>query len=545
MPFVSGYFRRSPGAGGSEPPATRQPSVSIFGADGRLLHGTGGPWAVRALRFESGLPGGFLSASFQIAGEGARTFRGRAGLKVVIHRGRRVLWWGWLEDLQRSGRGQGEQIDVTCLGPWQQVRERLSSPNYAGTVTGDQAIMDQLRSFCPDISTNYSEIAATGSNIAPLAWSYKPVADVVEMVCAAGNVSGQALLFAIWEPSLRGIGQYPTTAVSNPAMELGSGSPTGWSYTALSGSAGTWDVSTSRSPIRSLGTLRSAGAGTQTGYWHQDYIPCLASTWYLADYAVKFGLEGGGLGGHVNLGWYTSELAFISNPSLPTRTGGAVSEFTRYVDRVQSPANAAFVTVGLYALLPDVANATINWDDVYLYRETDQGPVDGRPKARLWARDLSGWEYKLLTRELDDGLQADETTRELANWVVASYGSSLYSDVAQDGTSQVAYRRRDAVVEAGQVAEGVAEAMRAAHLARHAAPALEVRPIRLSAPGAVHRPRGGLAWPEDLRAGDRLLIEDGVAAGRIVLLTRVSYDNGVVTLTPERADDVPLMLARR
>jgi hypothetical protein len=51
-------------------------------------------------------------------------------------------------------------------------------------------------------------------------------------------------------------------------------------------------------------------------------------------------------------------------------------------------------------------------------------------------------------------------------------------------------------------------------------------------------------WPEDLRAGDRVRIADGPDAGRVALLTRVEYADGVVTATPERPDDVPMLLAK-
>jgi hypothetical protein len=86
--------------------------------------------------------------------------------------------------------------------------------------------------------------------------------------------------------------------------------------------------------------------------------------------------------------------------------------------------------------------------------------------------------------------------------------------------------------------------MRDAYLARYKDPLTEANAFRVGRPGPIRTAHGGLVWPEELRAGDRLEVADGPLAGRVLLLTRVAYADGVVTYTPERPDDVPLLLAK-
>ena len=79
MPFVSSYYRRSPGASAGGTESTRRLDVALYQADGtNLLRSAGAEWALSSLQFESGLPGGFLSASFRIDGPVTRAWPGRA-----------------------------------------------------------------------------------------------------------------------------------------------------------------------------------------------------------------------------------------------------------------------------------------------------------------------------------------------------------------------------------------------------------------------------------------------------------------------------------
>lgn len=274
MPFVSAYFRRAPGmAAAAASAAGRRLDVAIYDVDGvnLLREATGGRYRVENLAFESGLPGGYLSASFRLAMPTARSWPGRAGLRTIIRRGNRVLWWGWIEDIRRSVRGRPEALDVTCLGPWQQLQQRLCSPNYSGTMYGDAAIATELAQGCPEISPDYTGLGATGVDLAPLTWTNQPVSDLVKVVCGAGNSAGQQLLFAVWEPSGRTTSGYPTALNTNPSFETeafaGAGVPVGWSpITSLGDGRLVWTTQIYNSPSHGARIQRGIVAGTQKGH---------------------------------------------------------------------------------------------------------------------------------------------------------------------------------------------------------------------------------------------------------------------------------------
>lgn len=551
MPYVSGYFRRAAGTAEDAPGMRRRLDVAIYDAAGTALlrEATGGRWGVKGLSFSSQLPGGFGACSFRLERPTARNWPGRAGLKVIVRRGNRVLWWGWIEDLRRAIRGGIEYVDVTALGPYQHVKQRLTSTGYTGTLYGDAALAEELFANCPDISTDYSGLALTSVNIAPLTWTNAPVSDLVTLVCDTGNSAGQPMLFAIWEPSGVGTTGRPEAVNPNPDFEeIGGGAPNHWSLIENTGDARMMTDSTIyNSPSHGAKVYRGVVAGTQNG-WMQtkagDYFAVTAGTTYVVDYWVYFGAVAS-MSCFARMNWYNAGGGTISQVNLTTRnsTGSAFS--ARYVETTVAPALSATCRFDLFFNLPDSgANSFLVFDDAYMYANGAAVETDERPKAWLWARDLTAADYLLYTAEMDTALQADETTRELANYVLGKYGSN-YTAAAQDATSQTLYRRRDAVADAGSASSAtVAAGVRDTYLARVKNPANEPAAFRLSRPGPVRTTNGAIVWPEDLRAGDRLQIADGPLAGRIVMLKSVEYSGGVVTCTPEREDDVPLLLAK-
>lgn len=548
MPFVTGYFRRSTGSAGASyliPP--RRLDVAIYGPDNTSLlrDRNGARYALEELSFDSGLPGGFLSANFVLRAPVAAQWPGRAGLRVIIRRGMKILWWGWIEDLQRTQRGRVEEISVTCLGPWQQVSQRLFSAAYATTLYGDAAIAQEMRTYCDMISTDYHQMLATGVNIAPLTWSNKKVSDLVKLVCDGGDSSGRPLLFAIWEPTYRAVNGYPISMLLNSNMEVGS--PASWTWATDIGSpVGTWTTAYSNSPSHGLMATRNATAGTQNGRWRQSNVVCSASTTYTLDYWIYFGGVAS-ISFYCQFDWYNSSGSYITTTNATVRNSTGAAGGTRYVEGISSPAGAVKFHISLRSSLPDSgSNAFTVVDDVYMYAPGSQVVIDALPRAHLWARNLSGTpDYYLYTQGLDSGLAVGETTRELTNAVLASYGSGSYTTYAQDAASQVLYRRRDRLVDAGNVSSTLANAVRDAHLASYKDPRSELSSWRLSSSASTALYRiGQRAWAEDLRAGHLVQIADGPSAGRVVLLRRVSYADGVVTVTPERPDDVPLLLAK-
>jgi hypothetical protein len=433
---------------------------------------------------------------------------------------------------------------VSALGPWQQAQQRVCSLAYTGTVYGDAAIVDQLALNCDEISTDVSRIQATNVGIADLSWSNQPVADLVTLVCSAGNAAGQEMLFAIWEPTHRTTNGYPTSLLLNSNMEAGSGSlPTEWNFAQSTGDpAATWITSNYRSPTRAVKITRGGAAGDQEGYLWQSNIPCTAGTQYTFDYQVYWGGVASN-NTHIYVAFYKADGSFISDAGT-SHLSGSTAGWNRFIDVYTAPALAAHFNIRCKTRLVDGgANSYAIWDDVYVCATGATPAVDVKPRAYLWSLDLAGWDYRLYSKLLESGLDIDDSTRDLANDVVASYGSSNYTGWAADTASQGLYRVRQHVVEAGSVTATVAERMRDVHLALYANPTTEPAPFRLSRPGAVVGEHGGAVNPAILKAGDRLCLADGPQAGTVWLLDRVVYADGVVTCTPRRGADAALLLA--
>lgn len=538
MPFVQGYFRSAPGGGGHGLLDRRRIDVAVYGADGTTLlrDNTGGRWNVSNITFGSTLPGGFATASFRLARPTVRAWAGRAGLKVIIRRGNQVLWWGWIEDIRRVIRGATEYMDVTCIGPYQVIQQRLCSPNYSATIYGQQALALELALNCPDIAGDYDGLTATGVDLHPLSWSNRPIADLVKLVCEAGNSSGQPMLFAIWEPQWFSFA--PVSILSNATFSWGF---TPWTDNDNGGAEwlpAQWPYY--HSAPYAVRAEYVSGAGSPTLV---QTASCNAATDYFMDFWTRFTTSGGNtVSVYYTLDWKNAGGGAISTTTGTTRSATVSTGWLHYTEAATSPALAASVVVTLHVSIPNVAGAICYLDDVYLYEE--QTPIL-LPKAYLWARDLTDYDYQLYTAELDSALPVDTTTRDLANNVLASYGASSYTAAAESSTSQTRYRQRDGLVAAGTAASAtVAAAMRDTYLARHAEPQDEPGSFRLSRPGALRTGHGQVVWPEDVRAGDRIVMADGPLAGTVVLLKSVEYNDGVVTCTPERGADVPQLLAR-
>lgn len=556
MPFVSGYFRRSPGGGsaGGPPSPPRRIDVAIYGPDDTALlrDRSGARYALEELQFDSSLPGGFLSAAFTLKGQASNLFAVTAGLKVIVRRGNRTLWWGWVEDIQRTVRGRIEEISVMALGPWQQIQQRLCTVNYASTIYGDAAIAQELLASCDEISTDTSQLHQTNVDLNPLQWDYRYISELVKLVCAAGNSLAQPMLFAVWEPvgpAGRSVGNQASVNF-DPDLERGAAGNAawGWIFERSVGDANPlYTTSIYNSPSHSHKMTRGTDAGTQTGWFrtHPSYVWTVTpGATYVVDYWLYFGPVAS-IGAYVRLNWYDSGGGFLSADAGTTHTSSGTAGGARWIESFTAPANAVTARVDCVGQLPDSGSGSwLAWDDVYVYAGGVAVASDAKPRAYLWPRDLGSYDYLYFTAR-NEALGMMTTTRKLANAVLASYSTGpSYTAYAQDTVSQARYRRRDVLVAAGDVSARVATATRDAYLAQYKDPSVEPGAIRLERPGAVRTRHGGKVWPEDLRAGDRLLMADGPDAGRVVLLTRVEYRDGTVTLTPERPEDVPTLLAR-
>lgn len=539
MPVVSSYFRRSAGSGAG-PQTGRRLDVAIYSsATGSTLLRGWNRATVEDLNFSTGLPGGFLDASFTLRSPAPKLWPVDTGQKVIIRLGDRTLWWGWVEDVRRRQRGRTEEMSVTCLGPWQTLSQRkITSVAYTGTVYGNEAIASELGTYCDRISADTSQLQSTGVNIADLTKSNWPVSDLVKLVCEAGDASNRPLLFAIWEPTQRTSVFGLTNVLYNGDFEIGS--PDGY---LISCSAGTqaWSRDRPYDGGYSIKWTRAAIAVLATSQIdRQGYLDTVSgSTGYLLDYAVYTDATSEHKA-QVTIYWGAGSTA-ISHWHSTLQTLPAVAGWYRFVEAVTSPATATKAWTIVYLSMS--AGGEVTFDALKLYLAGTALSVDALPRAHLWPRDLTSYDYLIHTAGLPNGLDVTESTRDLANAVLASYGATpSYTAYAEDGTSQTAYRRRDYLIDAGADAgSGVAASMRDTYLAAYKDPRDE--PGSFTAPrGAIRTLHGAIVEPALIRAGDRLCIADGAYAGRVVMIAGTQWSSNGLQITPEREMSMPELL---
>lgn len=517
---------------------TRGLAVAIYDRNGLLMRWRGGTvqGSVRRLRFSTSVPGGFGVCTFDLALSTARRWPVEPGYRCVVSLGQDVVWWGWVEDITRGQRGQGEWLSVMALGPWQQVNQRLISETY-NDVNSTYIVRDMLAEYCPDISQDYSQLVNSGVPLT-IDWTYRPLPELIKLACQAGDSVGRPLLFAIWEPPGSKV-SVSQAGVLNDDPELEQ-LETYWQK----GSDLLYYVTSQFVSARySWRWMENASSGIT----HKRRIPVAASTSYVVDYSLYW-TAFSGMTSASRLDWYNVSNTLISSSYGATRTSDGTATGWRSVsDTLTSPAGAVEAVLGIGASVGSGGGAArfLGVDDVRMYLYTATLAPQTKPRAYLWSRDLSTYDYGVRSSALAEGLQVTTTTRDLANWVIAGYGSSSFTGAAQDAASQALYRRRDVALSAGSVALVDAQAQRDTWLTLHAEPGATVGSLRLARGSLLDR-RGLLVDPARLRAGDRLRVLDGALAGTVILVESTEYDAeaGVVSVQPESYTDVSRMLAR-
>lgn len=514
----------------------RAVTVSVYDNNGNLVRWRGGAVRdnVRGLRFGTGLPGGFLGCQFEVAAPTARHWPVQAGYRCVVRLGLDVVWWGWVEDIAARQRGGERWLAVQALGPWQQVTQRLITLNYAD-INSTYVLRDMLATYCPDVSNDYSELDNSGVPLT-VNWQHKRLVELVKLVCDTGDAARAPMLFAIWEPPGSRVSASSGALNDDPELE------TNLLYYSKS-SDYIYYVS---SPVVSPRYSWKWSEGVTGGLTHLRRIPVIAGGQYVIDYQLYWTAYSG-MTMEARLDWYNAGNTLISTTYTTTQTSDGISTGWRYVrDVVTAPAGAVEVRLGIGGAIGSGGGAAryACVDDLRMYGYSGAQSAETQPRAYLWSRDLSDYDYELRTGALGDALRLTETTRDVGNYVIAKYGG-LYTAAASNAASQARYRRRDVLLDAGSVAETEAEAQRDAWLGLHATAGREMASLTLD--GGSLRDRAGLGvHPARVRAGDRLRVQDGALAGTVVMVEGTEYDgeSGVVQVQTERYTDVSRMLAR-
>lgn len=510
--------------------------VAIYGSDGSSLLSdpTGARCDLASVRFSTGLPGGFLECNFTVSGSAAAMYAITPGLKVIVRWGRRILWWGWIEDISRAVRGRVWSKEVVCLGPWQEPQTRLAETMTYSSVTSSSALVDALGNNCPNISADSSQIVNSGVQIT-IDWDWRAVSELVKLVCDTGNSSDLPLLFAIWEPTLEKARQgYTGNLTSDPELEL---TDTYWYL--VDGTYADWDTTN----YHSATTCMLFAENANDALAHTAKIGVTASRTYTVTYWHKWSAHSSMIC-NTRVDWYTAGDVFISSTYGTTRTSnGTNTSWTERSDNHASPVGAGLARPMVQVIVGSGATRYTAIDDVTMVLTTTSLTIDTLPRAYLWARDLSSYDYLLYTQLLEAPLGETESTRDLVNYVVASYSSS-YTAAAQDATSQTSYRRRDYLVAAGNVGAADAAAQRDVWLAQYKDPRKEPGSF-VATYGAVRTAAGAIVEPVLLRAGDRLRLADGPSRGATIMLLSTEYRDGMMTCKPEAQEDMPMLLAEQ
>jgi hypothetical protein len=360
---------------------------------------------------------------------------------------------------------------------------------------------------------------------------------VIETCCAAGDDQQRQMLFALWEPGR--LGEATTSANimwdGDAEKETTSGFWVCSTTHVYSGAKAAWQQTGFAGPISHpyswahLSTLHSASASTA-------YV---VSGWIYIDEALVANTM------DINIEWWASatELGKKGTNTL-TLTAATLPEdtWTFFSFTATSHAETVYFRIDVPYVVGWFGNVYVDAMSVALQNVTDV--YDRMAVPYFWPRDLTDYEYLLRGA----GTEWQETTRTLANYVVATYGASSATAAAEDGTSQAAYRRRDAVIAAGSAAtQALAEAQRDAYLAAHKDTATELASSSWTyerITGELTDTRGRPVELARVRAGERVRIVDGEYAGSVVMIDQTEWSNGQLTITPERYAAVAELLAR-
>lgn len=508
---------------------TRLIDVTVYDSTGvQVVDLSGGRYEIAKLEFSTVLPGGFGELRMQLTGAAAHLWKLRSGLKIIVRYQRETVWWGWIEDVQQRIMGMTTvATDVVALGPFQQLRQRLFSGTYSG-VEGSAVLQDILLSSCPDISHDHTNIQSTAVPIS-VAFTNRPVAELVELVARTGNQSAQRMLFAIWEPSYHRANLGPTAnLLSDPGLEQGT------TYWAFSDNTD-WQTAIYRSATH--GARWDSGETGQVNYKGRATVS--ASQPYAVSYWVYHSAHSN-LEVYSRVDWYTSSDTIISSSYSTHHFSSGTPGWVQYVDIFSAPATAATARPFVLAVVGSGTGRMIVVDDVMMYLAPTTTPIDDKPRPYLWALDTTMWDYLLRLDQVSMGVVQTETTRDLANYVVVRYGGS-YTAAAEDSDSQALYRRRDLLVEAQSTGATEASMLRDTTLAYRKAPKRDIDWLTIPH-GALSTAAGWPVAPIRLRAGHRIKLVSSQLTG-IVLIKETRWQDGVVTALPERLKGIADLLA--
>lgn len=153
----------------------------------------------RNITFTTGLPGGFLSCTFDTTLSDPAAWDVELGRYVKVFASVDSVFEGQIEDIgfaRDMATGQ-YTASVTALGPWARAKKVREAANYAVATTGNTIVQTALAEMA-DISTDYTYVWGADRNLNTVNYDAS-VASIIEDVLKYGSQNNIPLYFAFWE----------------------------------------------------------------------------------------------------------------------------------------------------------------------------------------------------------------------------------------------------------------------------------------------------------------------------------------------------------
>ena len=552
----------------------------------------------RNLSWRTQIPGGYADCTFEVPLGFIHNWAVGNAYKLDVRRGNTQVFVGRLEDLTRHQALPGDLSQgwrkVAAYGYGQNLMQRLRTAAYAeGTVYASDILRAALWGSCPLISMNHDNIASTGINVQPVSWTNAYVSALLTDLLKYGDSAAtpNQMLWAVWgeEPGVVGqwlrtdwhegvtagappAGMQPidyqwvssvvatcTISMSGAFLDI---------FTPLVGDAGSVICRTALPAdkkwwmVHKFNTASITSDRMESLYIHDTAsIPYVGATGnaVIEVYQVGTGIRMRYIDNGLNTLYWDGAAwaapvvdAFASGLSIWYRIV-LYSDGTSWQLQLQNAAGTTIhttTTAVTWALTRAVANSLWAY-----FGDDNAGSYAGNLRSEFfyiyapstlavpyfWARSLSDYELIIPASCISGSLEITDTSSEVWNNVLASYGAGpSYTAAATDSASVTAYDQRDYIVAAGSVPASVATTARDMKLNQSKDIGHRLGDLTLSA--AIRNKAGGRYPLALVRAGQRFVVD---ALGTTVyLIGRTDYDadQGTLRISVEGAPDTVSML---
>ncbi len=505
------------------------------------------------------VPGGYEDLTFKVDMPFLRKWDVGLAYKIAAYDGSRLLWVGRIEDQTPEVNLPGDlgraSRQIAAYGYGQNLVQRLFSANYpGGTIYADEIIRAMAMTAVPLIGIG--NVQSPLVNLVPISWTNAVAQQVIEQLLKYGDsqTPPRQWLWAVWGEES---GSVPVlmsdwhggASGNDPVDPQWDGKVLNSGTIAMSGSylrvntpaATDAALVVTNQPlaygrefraehkcrlhavtehlmaliVRPLSTQPVPGAYGYPGTYGEIFLRQSTNgdihiyyrgsdglyrswdgaTWQLANTVAYAGARDTWYWFRVSsttTGWMAQVLDSTGNTALATTVPVSWS------DTYGAGEQSIWLAFGDFSTL-NIESGYMDSERINIYTPAT------KPLAYFWPLDLSDYDIQIPLASIKGTIRAPQTLDGVYNAVLASYGSGpSYTTWAEDAASQLAYDRRDRLIEAGNVSLAVAQ--KARDMALNASKAVQKRLSEFTIIGDV-RDRAGARVPLNrIRAGQRAII---------------------------------------